>query len=106
VNPEIFREYDIRGIADRELTNDVVRSVGRAFAQRMRERGKGLIAVGRDVRLSSPRIRSAVIDGLRDQGANVIDVGMVPTPALYFAVLHLKADAGVMVTERGRSYDA
>jgi phosphomannomutase/phosphoglucomutase len=98
VNPEIFREYDIRGIADLELTDDVVRAVGRAFAQRMRERGKGLIAVGRDVRLSSSRIRSALIEGLRDQGANVVDVGMAPTPALYFAVLHLKADGGVMVT--------
>ncbi len=98
MNPEIFREYDIRGIADRELTDDVVRSVGRAFAQRMREQGKTRIAVGRDVRLSSPRIRAALIDGLKDQGASVIDVGMVPTPALYFAVLHLKADGGAMVT--------
>ena len=98
MNPEIFREYDIRGMADRELTDDVVRAVGRAFAQRMKERGKGRIAVGRDVRLSSPRIRTALIEGLRDQGASVVDVGMVPTPALYFAVLHLKADGGVMVT--------
>ena len=98
MNPEIFREYDIRGMADRELTDDVVRAVGRAFAQRMKEQGKGRIAVGRDVRLSSPRIRTALIEGLRDQGASVVDVGMVPTPALYFAVLHLKADGGVMVT--------
>jgi len=98
VNPQIFREYDIRGMADQELTDDVVRAVGRAFAQRMREQGKSKIAVGRDVRLSSPRIRAALIEGLRDQGASVFDVGMVPTPALYFAVLHLKADGGVMVT--------
>jgi len=98
VNPQIFREYDIRGIADRDLTDEVVRAVGRAFGQRMREQGKTRVAVGRDVRLSSPRIRSALVEGLRDQGAHVVDVGMVPTPALYFAVLHLKADAGVMVT--------
>jgi phosphomannomutase/phosphoglucomutase len=98
VNPQIFREYDIRGIADRDLTDEVVRSIGRAFAQKMRERGLRSIAVGRDVRLSSPRIRAALVEGLRDQGASVVDVGMVPTPALYFAVLHLKADAGVMVT--------
>jgi phosphomannomutase / phosphoglucomutase len=98
MNPQIFREYDIRGIADRDLTDDVVRAVGRAFAQKMGERGKRRIAVGRDVRLSSPRIRAAVVEGLRDQGASVIDVGQVPTPALYFAVMHLKADAGVMVT--------
>ena len=98
MNPQIFREYDIRGIADRDLTDDVVRAVGRAFAEAMRERGKTRIAVGRDVRLSSPRIRSAVVEGLRDQGASVTDVGEVPTPALYFAVQHLGADAGVMVT--------
>jgi phosphomannomutase / phosphoglucomutase len=98
VNPQIFREYDIRGIANRELTDDVVRAVGRAFGQRMRERGKRRIAVGRDVRLSSARIRTALVEGLRDQGVSVIDIGMVPTPALYFAVLQLKADGGVMVT--------
>jgi len=98
VNPQIFREYDIRGIADRDLTDETVRAVGRAFAETMREGGKRRIAVGRDVRLSSPRIRAAVIEGLRDQGAAVIDVGAVPTPALYFAVNHVRADAGVMVT--------
>ena len=57
MNPQIFREYDIRGIAERDLTDDVARAVGRAFAQMMAERGKRRIAVGRDVRLSSPRIR-------------------------------------------------
>jgi len=98
VNPQIFREYDIRGIADRDLTDQTVRAVGRAFAEAMREKGKRRIAVGRDVRLSSPRIRAALIEGLRDQGASVVDIGGVPTPALYFAVNHLHADAGVMVT--------
>ena len=98
MNPQIFREYDIRGIADRDLTDDVARVVGRAFADWMRERGKSRIAVGRDVRLSSPRIRTALVAGLVEQGATVIDVGEVPTPALYFAVLRLKADGGVMVT--------
>ncbi len=98
MNPQIFREYDIRGIADSDLTDDVVRAVGRAFGQRVGERGQKLVAVGRDVRLSSGRIRAALIEGLRDQGANVVDVGVVPTPALYFAVQYLKADAGVMVT--------
>jgi phosphomannomutase/phosphoglucomutase len=98
MNPQIFREYDIRGIADRDLSDEVVRAVGRAFAHKMGERGKRRIAVGRDVRLSSSRIRAAVIEGLRDQGASVVDVGEVPTPALYFAVMHLPADAGVMVT--------
>jgi len=98
VNPAIFREYDIRGIADTDLTDEVVRSIGRGFGERMRERGQARVAVGRDVRLSSPRIRAALIEGLRDQGREVVDVGAVPTPALYFAVLRLKTDAGVMVT--------
>ena len=64
----------------------------------MREKRLSRVAVGRDVRLSSPRIRTALVEGLLDQGMHVIDVGEVPTPALYFAVLRLKADAGVMVT--------
>ncbi|HZI89989.1 MAG TPA: phosphomannomutase/phosphoglucomutase [Candidatus Polarisedimenticolia bacterium] len=97
-NPQIFREYDIRGVADRDLTDEAVRQIGQAFAQRMSERKKRLLCVGRDVRLSSPRIRDALVQGLNDQGARVIDVGQVPTPALYYAVLHLKADGGVMVT--------
>ncbi len=98
MNPQIFREYDIRGIADRDLSDEVIRAIGRGFAERMRGRGKSRIAVGRDVRLSSPRIGAALVEGLRDQGADVVDVGVVPTPALYFAVGHLTAAAGVMVT--------
>jgi phosphomannomutase / phosphoglucomutase len=98
VNRHIFREYDIRGIAERDLTDDVVRAVGRAFGERMRERRLARVAVGRDVRLSSPRIAAALIEGLRDQEMTVLDVGEVPTPALYFGILHLKADAGVVVT--------
>ena len=98
MNRLIFREYDIRGIAERDLTDGVARAVGRAFGERMRERGLPRIAVGRDVRLSSPRIAAALIEGLRDQGMSVLDVGEVPTPALYFGILHLGADGGVMVT--------
>ncbi|HET9952568.1 MAG TPA: phosphomannomutase/phosphoglucomutase [Candidatus Eisenbacteria bacterium] len=98
MNSAIFREYDIRGIADTDLTDGVIRAVGRAFGERMREKGQSSVAVGRDVRLSSARIRSALVEGLLDQGMRVIDVGEVPTPALYFAVLRLKTDAGVMVT--------
>ncbi len=98
MNPAIFREYDIRGIADTDLTDGVVRAIGRAFGERMREKGLSRVAVGRDVRLSSPRIRAALVEGLLDQGMHVIDVGEVPTPALYFAVLLLKTDTGVMVT--------
>ena len=79
MNPAIFREYDIRGIADTDLTDGVVRAIGRAFGERMREKGLACVAVGRDVRLSSPRIRAALVEGLLDQGMRVIDVGEVPT---------------------------
>jgi phosphomannomutase/phosphoglucomutase len=98
VNSAIFREYDIRGIADTDLPDDVIRAIGRAFGERLREKGMERVAVGRDVRLSSARIRSALVEGLLDQGRHVVDVGEVPTPALYYAVLQLKADAGAMVT--------
>ena len=98
MNPAIFREYDIRGIADTDLTDDVILAIGRAFGERLRDKGKSSVAVGRDVRLSSPRIRAALIEGLLEHGLRVIDVGQVPTPALYFAVLKTGADAGAMVT--------
>jgi len=98
LNPQIFREYDIRGIAEADLTDDVVEGIGRAFGTYVRRRGARRLAVGRDVRLSSPRIRDALVKGLLRAGCDVVDVGQVPTPVLYFAVLHLKADGGVMVT--------
>jgi phosphomannomutase/phosphoglucomutase len=93
---QIFREYDIRGIAETDLTDDVVEQIGKAFGSFVK--GDGPIAVGRDVRTSSPRIRSAFVRGLLSTGHSVIDVGVVPTPVLYFAVLELSAHGGVMVT--------
>ena len=98
LNPQIFREYDIRGIADEDLTDDVVERIGRAFGTYVRRRGGRRLAVGRDVRLSSPRIRKALVEGLLKAGCDVVDVGQVPTPVLYFSIVHLGTDGGVMVT--------
>jgi phosphomannomutase/phosphoglucomutase len=100
MNRAIFRQYDIRGIAESELTHDVVALLGRALATHV---GAGAaaaptVAVGRDVRLSSPRLRDALLRGLGESGANVIDIGEVPTPVLYHAAAIQSADAGVMIT--------
>ena len=97
-NPEIFREYDIRGIADQDLTDPVVRSLGNAFAQYLRTSQARAVAIGFDARSSSPRLRDALAAGLTEAGIDVIDVGLCPTPALYFALHHLAPGAGIMIT--------
>ena len=98
MNTNIFREYDIRGIADEDLTDDVVERIGKAYGSTMLRKGHRLISVGRDVRLSSERIKDALIGGILSTGVNVIDVGVVPTPVLYFSIVHLETDGAVMVT--------
>ncbi|MDZ7330463.1 MAG: phosphomannomutase/phosphoglucomutase [candidate division KSB1 bacterium] len=98
INPNIFREYDIRGIAETELTDEVIELIGRAFGTFMGRKGRKIFMVGRDVRLSSERIKNALIRGITATGGNVIDIGEVPTPVLYFSIVHAKADGGVMVT--------
>ena len=98
VNPNIFRMYDIRGIADEDLTDDSVRLIGKAYGSYMKRKGYHLFSVGRDVRLSSERIKNALIAGITSTGCDVIDIGVVPTPILYFSIVHLKSDGGIMVT--------
>ena len=101
VSPHIFREYDVRGVVDRDLSEEVARAVGRAFASEVRTRLEleaPTIALGRDNRASSERLAAAFAAGMQAAGARVIDVGLVPTPALYFAVHHLPADAGAQIT--------
>jgi phosphomannomutase / phosphoglucomutase len=97
-NPQIFREYDIRGIADVDYDAAFAGVLGRAFGTMLLERGISRAAVGRDCRLSSPGYAAALESGLRATGVDVIDVGVCPTPLLYFAVHHLDLMAGIMVT--------
>jgi phosphomannomutase/phosphoglucomutase len=95
MNPHIFREYDIRGHADRDLPDNVVRALGVAIGA---ETAAGTpIVVGRDCRLHSPRLFEALTAGLRVT-ANVIDIGVVPTPVTYFAQQHMRPGASVMIT--------
>jgi phosphomannomutase/phosphoglucomutase len=98
INPKIFREYDIRGIVGQDLDDAAVEILGRAMGTFFLGRGQSDIAVGRDVRLSSPGFSRAIIRGLTSTGCDVADLGVVPTPLLYFSVFHRKMPAGVMIT--------
>jgi phosphomannomutase / phosphoglucomutase len=98
MNPNIFREYDIRGVADRDLSDEFARDLGRALGTFQRRLGNRRIAVGRDCRLSSDRLHAALCEGLAEAGVDRVDVGRVPTPLLYFAVFHLDLDGGVQIT--------
>jgi phosphomannomutase/phosphoglucomutase len=98
VDRSIFRAYDIRGVLGKTLTAGVARQIGRAIGSEAQQRGLKEIVVGRDGRLSGPELSAALIEGLRATGCNVIDIGAVPTPVLYFATYHLNAGSGVMVT--------
>jgi phosphomannomutase/phosphoglucomutase len=95
---EIFRAYDVRGIVDEGLSADIVRQIGRAIGAEAYERGQQTIVVGRDGRNSGPELQEALIEGLRATGRDVIDVGRVPTPVLYFATHYLNTGSGVMIT--------
>lgn len=99
MNPHIFRAYDVRGVADRDLTDDLARHLGQAIGSLVVRRGlHPVLAVGRDARLSSPRLRDALVQGITSTGVSVIDVGVCATPMLYFAAFTLAVGGGVMVT--------
>jgi phosphomannomutase/phosphoglucomutase len=100
INPTIFREYDIRGIAETDLTNDNVYQFARGAATYYNSKGdkENRIILGRDVRISSSRIADALQKGLNDSGYDVIDIGEVPTPLLYFALFHFNVGKGIMIT--------
>ena len=100
VAPEIFKAYDIRGVVDRTLTEDAVELIGRALGSLAREQGVAQdgIAVGRDGRLSGPRLAAALTRGIRASGVDVHDIGMVTTPMAYFAAYELGAGGAVAVT--------
>lgn len=94
----IFRAYDIRGIVNKTLTQEVVFDIGRALGTEARQQGCRTIVVGRDGRTSSPYLAEALADGILATGQNVLDIGMVPTPALYFVARHTEGQCGVMIT--------
>jgi phosphomannomutase/phosphoglucomutase len=94
----IFREYDIRGVADIEFLDGDIAVLGQAFGTFLQRQAGKKICLGRDTRLSSPRLRDALMKGLLAAGCQVTDLGVVPTPVLYYSVFHLKADGGVMIT--------
>ena len=98
LKPAIFREYDIRGAADAELLDADVETLGQAFGTYLQRHAGLKVNLGRDTRLSSPRLRDALMRGLKTSGCQVADLGVVPTPVLYYSVFHLQADGAVMIT--------
>lgn len=98
LDPTIFRTYDIRGIAGRTLSDDHVFFIGKALGTLIQERGERLVVVARDGRISSPVLAPALIEGILSSGCDVINLGMSPTPLLYFAIQYFNAKSGVMLT--------
>jgi phosphomannomutase/phosphoglucomutase len=98
INPQIFREYDIRGIVDKDLTLDIVETLGAGIGTYFRQNQKKEAALGRDCRLSSPAFSEVMTKGLISTGCRVIDLGIIPTPLLYFSIFYKKYEAGVIIT--------
>jgi phosphomannomutase/phosphoglucomutase len=95
----IFRQNDIRGIVDRDLTVEAAHAIGRAYAALMRDRGvRGEVAVGRDNRPSGTKLRDALVAGLTEGGVGVVDIGVVPTPLLYWSLFNLRVAGGIQIT--------
>ena len=94
----LFREYDLRGIMGQELTDAIAEQVGRAYCTYVKDRGVKTISVGRDGRLSSPGLHKALVRGLLTGGLNVIDIGICPSPLVYFSLFQLPVEGGIMIT--------
>jgi len=94
----LFREYDLRGIVGQELTESIAERVGRAYCTYVKDSGVKTVSVGRDGRLSSPGLFKALVKGLLAGGLNVIDVGICPSPLVYFSLFNLPVDGGIMIT--------
>jgi len=97
-NPNILRAYDIRGIYNDNLTENDAFALGKSFASYLHKNGKKTIAIGYDGRLSSPSLKKKLIQALQESGLKIYDIGVGPSPMLYFAIYHLKTDAGIMIT--------
>ena len=98
MNSQVFREYDIRGIVADDFDDAFVTDLGRSYATLLHRAGKKTVTLGRDCRLSSDRLRDLLAEGILSSGINLVDIGVVPTPLLYFSMLHWKMDGGVMIT--------
>ncbi|MCK5838006.1 MAG: phosphomannomutase, partial [Desulfobacula sp.] len=98
MNPGIFREYDIRGVAGKDILEEDVVSIGKAYGSLLKKQNKRIVSVGRDCRQTSEKFSDLFIQGVISTGCYVIDIGICPTPVLYFSIQHLKLDGGAMVT--------
>lgn len=99
ISSGIFRQNDIRGVVDRDLTVEAARAIGHAYAGLMRRRGvTGEVAIGRDNRPSGTKLRDALVAGLTECGVDVVDIGVVPTPLLYWSLFNLGVAGGIMIT--------
>jgi phosphomannomutase/phosphoglucomutase len=99
MNPHIFREYDIRGLVDKDLTPEVVELLGKGFGTYLQRNTQGrVVTVGYDIRLSSPEFCRAICKGIASTGCNVINIGLSATPLLYYSLFELNPDGGVMIT--------
>ncbi|MCL8208104.1 MAG: phosphomannomutase/phosphoglucomutase [Actinomycetia bacterium] len=98
MNPTVFREYDIRGVVDQDITVDDVCRLGRAWGTYLRRQGRDTAVLGYDTRASSPAFRDAMTEGLVATGIHVVDIGTVTTPIFYWSRIHLGIDGGVMIT--------
>src|SRR2546430_17210738 len=100
LNPHVFRAYDLRALVGQDITPGVFRQVGRAYATLIRRDGGRRVAVGQDNRVSSAALKAAFVEGVRAAGVDVVDVGLVTTPILYFATAHWRLDGGAHITGR------
>ena len=98
IDSSIFKAYDIRGVVDKTLTTEAARAIGQALGALALEKNVGTLCVGRDGRLSGPKLSEALIAGITDMGINVKSIGMTPTPVLYFATFMTQTGSGVAVT--------
>lgn len=98
VNPTIFRQYDIRGVVDKDLTNETLYLIGKGYGTYLRRLGGKTVVIGGDARLSTPAFKDNFSKGMREVGIDVTDIGFCATPVLYYAIWKLKTDGGIIIT--------
>ncbi len=98
MNPQIFREYDIRGIAGEDITENDAENIGKAYGSLIQKQGNKKVSVGRDCRLTSKEFSASFIKGILSTGCDVLDIGLCPTPVLYFSIEHFPTQGGAMIT--------